>query len=142
MAIKRSIDQGQRWYSLADVWAGASAYSQLVALGNKQLGLLFEAGSPGGNPYDSIVWTTVRTDMPMPPPRPPPPPPPPCLVEKKLSAGACTLNATFGCNTNRTMWVRGGCRGIFNCDGVSDVKCDPCDPGTGSCNPDATCDCA
>ena len=28
------------------------------------------------------------------------------------------------------MWVKGGCRGIFSCNGVLHVKCDPCDPGS------------
>ena len=62
MAIKRPLDGGRSWDSLVDVWDGAAAYSQLVALGNQQLGLLFEAGAPGGSPYDSIVWTTVSTE--------------------------------------------------------------------------------
>jgi hypothetical protein len=36
----------------------------------------------------------------------------------------------FGCfDTNGSMWVSGGCRGVFSCDGVDQVKCDPCDPG-------------
>ena len=65
MAVKQSFDQGKSWQPLVDVWAGPSAYSQLVALGNKELGLLFEAGPVGGNPYDSIVWTTISTNKPM-----------------------------------------------------------------------------
>ena len=48
MAIKQSTDGGS-WQPVADVWDGAAAYSQLVALGNHQLGLLFEAGAPGGS---------------------------------------------------------------------------------------------
>ena len=40
MAIKKSVDQGQSWLPLVDVWPGPSAYSQLVALGDKRLGLL------------------------------------------------------------------------------------------------------
>ena len=60
MAIKQSTDGGS-WQPVADVWDGAAAYSQLVALGNHQLGLLFEAGAAGGSPYDSIVWTTIST---------------------------------------------------------------------------------
>ena len=28
------------------------------------------------------------------------------------------------------MWVRAGCRGVFKCNGVAGVKCDPCDPAS------------
>eukprot|EP01047_Picozoa_sp_COSAG01_P018720 COSAG01_NODE_1020_length_12097_cov_3.014919_12_plen_590_part_00 len=59
MAIKKSVD-GKTWLPLADVWQGPSAYSQLVALGEQRLGLLFEAGA--SNPYDQIVWTSVSTN--------------------------------------------------------------------------------
>ena len=27
----------------------------------------------------------------------------------------CAVDLTFGCDANETMWVRGGCRGIFQC---------------------------
>lgn len=39
------------------------------------------------------------------------------------------------------MWVKGGCRGYFSCNGASNVKCDPCDPGKKGCIAFAVCKC-
>lgn len=58
-----------------------------------------------------------------PPPPPPAPPPKPATCTVSLthqdSNHACTLNKTFGCDPTDTaqMWVGGGCRGEFLCDG-------------------------
>ena len=42
-------------------------------------------------------------------------------LKKKLSATACVLGKTFGCNASAsggaTIWTK-GCRGIFSCDGA------------------------
>ena len=41
-------------------------------------------------------------------------------LKKQLSATACVLGKTFGCNASAsggaTIWTK-GCRGIFSCDG-------------------------
>ena len=58
---------------------------------------------------------------------------PACRLVQQLSSAKCTAN-DFGCNNNNTMWVSGGCRGVFQCNNVDRVKCDPCDPSTPSCN--------
>ena len=52
---------------------------------------------------------------------------PPCSVQltRQLSASRCELNATYGCGAERrTMWTKGGCRGIFSCDGENDIDCE------------------
>ena len=42
-------------------------------------------------------------------------------LKKQLSATACVLGKTFGCNASAsggaTIWTK-GCRGIFSCDGA------------------------
>lgn len=48
-----------------------------------------------------------------------------CAVTLRFSQrkyGPCTPLETFGCVDDRTMWVSGGCRGIFNCSDAV-VKC-------------------
>ena len=43
-----------------------------------------------------------------------------CTVSltQQISSTACVLGKNFGCNgANKTMWIRGGCRGKFTCDG-------------------------
>lgn len=50
-----------------------------------------------------------------------------CEVEQQLSTSKCDAEK-FGCNANGTMWVAGGCRGVFTCGSVKHVRCDPCDP--------------
>eukprot|EP01045_Picozoa_sp_COSAG04_P000989 COSAG04_NODE_29_length_36122_cov_73.422619_11_plen_382_part_00 len=54
----------------------------------------------------------------------------------KLSSGACVFGTGFGCFAeNSSMWVAAGCRGVFTCNNLPSVKCDPCDgaktPGCG-----------
>ena len=51
-----------------------------------------------------------------------------CELEQQISLATCSAEK-FGCYTNGTMWVSGGCRGTFTCGAVKHVKCDPCDPG-------------
>ena len=43
-----------------------------------------------------------------------------CTVSltQQISSTKCIFNTNFGCNTaNKTMWIKGGCRGKFSCDG-------------------------
>jgi len=67
-----------------------------------------------------------------------------CTVEiaQQLSQSACKGN--YGCfDGNNSMWVSNGCRAFFSCNGISNVKCDPCDPGPcpHSKSVRHTCDC-
>ena len=44
-------------------------------------------------------------------------------LTKQLSATACVRGSSFGCypgnaGSNKTMWAKGGCRGMFTCDGT------------------------
>eukprot|EP00035_Acanthoeca_spectabilis_P032284 m.18167 g.18167 ORF g.18167 m.18167 type:complete len:543 (+) comp5277_c0_seq1:92-1720(+) len=48
-------------------------------------------------------------------------------ITKQMSSHPC--DGHFGCFSNNTMWVEDGCRGVFTCNGVTNVLCDPCDPG-------------
>mmetsp|Transcript_22604 Transcript_22604/g.51725 ORF Transcript_22604/g.51725 Transcript_22604/m.51725 type:complete len:387 (+) Transcript_22604:59-1219(+) len=57
MTVKSSHDQGKTWSAGRLVWQKASAYSQLVPLGDDKLGLLFEAGVT--NPSDTISFVLV-----------------------------------------------------------------------------------
>ena len=63
----------------------------------------------------------------------PTPEAPKCSVSltKQHSSHNCTLDKTFGCYDNKTMWAK-GCRGVFVCDGVTDVVCDIQNGGTNS----------
>ena len=57
-----------------------------------------------------------------------------CSVERQLSRHHCTLNESFGCFGNQSMWVSAGCRGEFNCGAASGVVCNPMDnPGRTVC---------
>eukprot|EP01052_Picozoa_sp_SAG31_P038383 SAG31_NODE_5118_length_2730_cov_6.394147_3_plen_298_part_00 len=61
----------------------------------------------------------------------------PCVVNltKQHSEAECQLGKTYGCYgtaANKTMWTK-GCRGVFVCDGVTDVVCDIDGSGTHIC---------
>ena len=45
----------------------------------------------------------------------------PCAL--KFGGCNCTLDVTFGCFPNGSMWSRDGCHGIFECDGVNAIWC-------------------
>ena len=48
-------------------------------------------------------------------------------LSRQLSSHGC--EGLYGCFAhNNSMWVKSGCRAIFECNGVENVKCDPCDP--------------
>ena len=54
-----------------------------------------------------------------------------CSVQlaQRCSESACVANQDYGCyNENNSMWVDHGCRGMFSCNGIANVRCDPCDP--------------
>lgn len=60
LTLRHSFDSGRTWQNGSTlIWAGPAAYSQLVALGDRSLGLLFEAGRT--QPYEAIWYTTVPT---------------------------------------------------------------------------------
>ena len=68
---------------------------------------------------------TPPAPTPVPAPTPPTPPPTPdvqCVLTKQLSSKSspCTLGTTFGCDHDKhQLWVTGGCRGEFMCEGKS-----------------------
>ena len=85
--VYRSTDGGASWSSIKRVWAGPSAYSQLVPLDESTglMGLLLEAGY--GSPYETIEFVSFTVPMPPPPPPElqassslPPVPPSPALI--------------------------------------------------------------
>jgi len=54
------------------------------------------------------------------------PPPVGCTVTctTQISKRECLYGKTYGCfNETQSMWVAGGCRGTFTCDGVQNVNC-------------------
>ena len=72
----------------------------------------------------SPCWLWRDGDCPQPPPPPSPPPPPGagCTVSlsKQESKVKCTAGQSYGCTGNATsaaVWVLGGCRGQFMCNG-------------------------
>jgi alpha-galactosidase len=47
-----------------------------------------------------------------------------CALTEQISSAKCALGQTFGCYAkNQSMWIAAGCRGTFDCDGVSSVEC-------------------
>ena len=48
-------------------------------------------------------------------------------LEEQLSSSPCTLNVSYGCvedSKRHEIWVSDGCRGLFECYGVSNVDCE------------------
>ena len=70
------------------------------------------------------------------------------LVKQLDSTVKCVEGESFGCygtQSNKTMWIGAksgsrGCRGIFDCDGVKNVRCDTMTPSGG--DPHHVCSCA
>ena len=63
------------------------------------------------------------------------PPQPSCAVSlvTQISVAPCLLGTSFGCGRdNSSMWTDLGCRGVFNCNGVSTV-CNISGGGRNSC---------
>ncbi|PST83571.1 exo-alpha-sialidase [Pedobacter yulinensis] len=57
MTVKMSTNQGDTWSRSVVVYTGPSAYSDLVMVGDNELGLLYEAGTT--RPYDGIAWRNI-----------------------------------------------------------------------------------
>lgn len=57
MTIKLSFDKGHTWTKSHLVHAGPSAYSNLVELNKKEIGILYEGGEK--SPYEKIVFKKV-----------------------------------------------------------------------------------
>jgi sialidase-1 len=60
LTIRMSLDSGQTWPRRRTLHPGPGAYSDLVVLGDGQLGCLYEAGER--NPYETIVFQRVAVD--------------------------------------------------------------------------------
>jgi hypothetical protein len=69
MTVRLSYDDGLSWPAAKTIFAGSSAYSDLVVQEDSDIGLLFERGSDEGGLYDeagggifytsfSINWIT------------------------------------------------------------------------------------
>lgn len=61
MTVKLSEDNGKTWPHAYEVYAGPSAYSDLVNLPNGKVGLLYEYGV--GNPYEKIGFTILSFEQ-------------------------------------------------------------------------------
>lgn len=61
MTVKVSKDSGESWQILKQVYVGPAAYSDLVALENQKVGLLYEAGQE--SPYEGIAWEVIDVNQ-------------------------------------------------------------------------------
>ena len=77
--------------------------------------------------HDTVLIILSEHPLPTPPPTPTPPPSPHCSIAltKQTSRHECKMGSSYGCDdgAEKTMWVDGGCAGIFTCDGVANVAC-------------------
>ena len=68
MMVRSSYNEGANWTGVNDggvIFAGESAYSDLVELANGRIGLLYERGED--NPYQLIVFNHfLESDLGMP----------------------------------------------------------------------------
>ena len=77
---------------------------------------------------DAVPGDAMMGCPPAPKPATPPPAPKPakCSVslQKQISRSTCKLGSSFGCSSTDSyeMWVSGGCRGTFECNGLM-VNC-------------------
>ena len=46
-----------------------------------------------------------------------------CSLTKQLSSAECVKGESFGCLADKTMYISGGCRGVFDCGGAAGVEC-------------------
>lgn len=60
MTVKVSMDDGKNWSKARLIYAGPSAYSNLVYLANGEIGLLFERGKD--HPYERITFARLKLD--------------------------------------------------------------------------------
>jgi hypothetical protein len=143
--VRRSVDGGRTWEASV-VLNGHDAYSYscLAKMNASHVGLLWETVLPGsGVPAswstNNVVFSLVPQNFSSSPPPTPAPAPAGCAIqlEQQISKTPCTAAADdFGCYAgNATMWVANGCRGVFKCNGVSGVQCNPCPPEPTPCPP-------
>lgn len=57
MTIRMSLDDGETWTRSYQVYAGPSAYSDMVMVTDDAVGILYEGGA--GRPYDGIVFERI-----------------------------------------------------------------------------------
>jgi sialidase-1 len=57
MTIRMSKDDGRSWSKIYKVYAGPSAYSDIVMLGDGRIGILYEGGT--AKPYEGIAFKAV-----------------------------------------------------------------------------------
>lgn len=108
MSVRSSFDEGRTWQTWQQgkiFWWGPSAYSDMVALGGDEAGLLYEAGA--SSPYESIRWARfneayLTTPNGTPPGVPGPPEPGPTTPDAAhhndayVRGGARTAPGRFG----------------------------------------------
>jgi hypothetical protein len=126
--------------NVRDIWANQSlanvngSYARKIGSHDTLL-VVLSAASPTPPPTPA----PPTPPPPTPPPTPPTPAPAHCSVSltKQLSKRGCDhaptrlrprrhsdKPGTFGCTDGTTtMYVAGGCRGVFSCDGVDGIEC-------------------
>lgn len=57
MTLRKSVDDGKKWSSGYQVWDGNSAYSDIVMLDDKHIGVLFEKGTSKN--YEKITFENI-----------------------------------------------------------------------------------
>lgn len=64
MRIRYSQDNASTWHDGPLIHQGPAAYSDMVAVSDERIGMVFEAGDPGQkSPYQRIVFVTVDRDQ-------------------------------------------------------------------------------
>ena len=58
MTLRRSADQGKSWKSSLVIHEGPSAYSDLVMIKDRLIGILYEGGID--SPYEGIAFEAVE----------------------------------------------------------------------------------
>ncbi|GLZ13464.1 neuramidase [Actinomadura sp. NBRC 104425] len=109
MAVRSSYDEGRTWQPWTKgkvFWWGPSAYSDMVKLGDDEIGLYYEAGT--SSPYETIRWARfneayLATPNGTPPGIPGPPAPGPKTPDSSpnrndayVRGGASTAPGRFG----------------------------------------------
>ena len=62
LRLRYTLDETASWQDGPMLHQGPAAYSDMVRLRAGEVGVLFEAGDPGGSPYDSIRFLRFRTN--------------------------------------------------------------------------------
>lgn len=60
LVLKASLDGGAHWTESRVVWSGNAAYSDLVQLNPRDVGILFEQGNQGGIFFTKVSWTWLK----------------------------------------------------------------------------------